>query len=137
KDTFYMYQSEWTDTPTLHLFPHWNWSRSDTIDVWAYTSADEVELFLNDRSLGTRRKGADDLHLAWRVPFVPGALRAVAASGSADSLEAVVRTAGAPAKIELVPDRSSIRADGRDLSFVTVNVLDEAGVLVPYADNLI
>ncbi|HEX7072093.1 MAG TPA: beta-galactosidase GalB [Rhodothermales bacterium] len=137
KDAYYLYKSLWTDEPVLHLLPHWNWSPGDTIDVWAYTSAEEVSLYLNDRLVGTQRKGSDDLHLAWRVPFVPGTLRAVAANAGGDSLEAIVRTAGAPAGLELLPDRATIHADGRDLSFVTVNVLDDAGVLVPYADNLI
>ena len=57
KDVYYMYQSEWTDTPVLHLFPHWNWKKGETVDVWAYyNQADEVELFLNGESLGVKSK---------------------------------------------------------------------------------
>ncbi|MBS1936131.1 MAG: glycoside hydrolase family 2 protein, partial [Bacteroidetes bacterium] len=78
KDVYYMYQSEWTDKTVLHIFPHWNWKQGDTVDVWAYYNhADEVELFLNGQSLGTRKKEGDDLHVKWRVPFQPGTLKAV------------------------------------------------------------
>ena len=137
KDPFYLYQSEWTTRPMLHVFPHWNWTPGDTIDVWAYTNGDEVELFLNGTSLGVRRKQADVFHLMWRVAYTPGTLRAVARRGGQVMATQEVKTAGAPARIELVPDRTRIRADGRDLSFVTVSVLDRAGVAVPAADHLI
>src|ERR1041385_5201271 len=70
-----MYQSEWTNKTVLHLLPHWNWKQGENIDVWAYfNNADEVELFLNGRSLGSKRKTGDDLHVAWRVPFEEGTL---------------------------------------------------------------
>src|SRR5947208_3607384 len=77
KDPFYLYQSVWTEQPMLHLLPHWNWTPGDTIDVWAYTNADEVELFLNGTSLGTKRKPEPVSHLMWRVAYTPGTLRAV------------------------------------------------------------
>lgn len=138
KDTYYMYQSEWTHKPVLHLLPHWNWKQEENIDVWAYfNNADEVELFLNGRSLGTKRKSGDDLHVAWRVPFEPGTLRAVSRKNGTTVLTKEVRTAEAPAKIELVADRKIIKANGTDLSFVTVRVLDKNGTLVPRADNLV
>jgi beta-galactosidase len=138
KDSYYMYQSEWTSKPVLHLLPHWNWKPSENIDVWAYfNNADEVELFLNGRSLGTKRKTGDDLHVAWRVPFEPGTLRAVSRKNGKVVLTKEVRTAEAPAAIELVPDRKIIKADGSDLSFVTVRVLDKNRTLVPRADNLV
>lgn len=137
KDPYYMYQSEWTNKPVLHVFPHWNWKQGDTIDVWAYTNADNVELFLNGRSLGTRRKEGDVMHLVWRVAYQPGVLRAVAHRNGQPAETQEVRTAGPAARIELTPDRSAIRADGKDLSFVTVNVVDKDGVLVPDADNLV
>ncbi len=137
KDVYYMYQSEWTDKPVLHLFPHWNWKKGDTVDVWAYTNCEEVELSLNGQSLGTKKKIGDDLHLMWKVPFTPGTLKAVGRSGGKEILTQEIKTAGAPAKIVLEADRNVISADGKDLSFVTVKVLDEAGTLVPNADNLI
>ncbi|QHV99978.1 beta-galactosidase GalB [Spirosoma endbachense] len=138
KDVYYLYQSEWTDKPVLHLFPHWNWPKGETVDVWAYYSqADEVELFLNDKSLGIRRKNGDDLHVMWRVSYEPGTLRIVSRKGGKSVLTRTVSTAGKPAKIQLIADRNTLKADGKDLSFVTVNVLDEQGNLVPDANHLI
>jgi len=137
KDPFYLYQSEWTDRPMLHVFPHWNWTAGDSIDVWAYTNGDEAELFLNGASLGVKRKPGDVSHLMWRVAYAPGTLRAVARKGRQMIATQEVKTAGAPARITLAPDRSALRADGSDLSFVTVSVLDRAGVPVPTADHLI
>src|SRR2546426_870306 len=137
KDPFYLYQSEWTTRPMLHVFPHWNWMGGDTIDVWAYTNGDEAELFLNGVSLGMKRKTDEVSHLMWRVAYTPGTLRAVARKGGHVMATQQVRTAGAPARIALAPDRSRLHADGDDLSFVTVTVLDRAGVPVPTADHLI
>jgi beta-galactosidase len=137
KDVFYMYQSEWTSKPVLHIFPHWNWKQGEPVDVWAYFNSDEVELFLNGKSLGTKQKSGDDLHVMWRVPFEPGTLKAVSRSNGRVVLTREVRTAGQPARIILSPDRSAIKADGSDLSFVTVKVVDANGTVVPGADNLV
>ncbi|PYO68165.1 MAG: glycoside hydrolase family 2 [Gemmatimonadetes bacterium] len=137
KDPFYLYQSEWTARPMLHVFPHWTWTPGDTVDVWAYTNGDEVELFLNGASLGAQRKAPDVFHLMWRVAYTPGTLRAVARKAGRVTATQVVRTAGAAARIALAPDRSALHADGNDLSFVTVSVLDRAGVAVPTADQLV
>ena len=136
KDAYYLYQSVWTDKPVLHLLPHWNWSPGDTVDVWAYYSqADEVELFLNDRSLGVQKKIGDSLHVQWRTVFEPGVLRAVSRKNGQQVLETLVQTAGIPARIELSVDRDKIQSDGSDLSFVTVRIVDEKGILVPNANN--
>jgi beta-galactosidase len=138
KDPFYFYQSEWTETPVLHLFPHWNWKAGETVDVVAYyNNADEVELFLNDRSQGTKRKQGDDMHVFWRLKFEPGALRAVSRRDGRVVLTKEVRTAAQASQIVLIPDRKTINADGVDLSFVTVKVVDRNGTLAPLADNLI
>ena len=137
KDPFYLYQSVWTDRPMLHLFPHWNWTPGDTIDVWVYTNAEQVELYLNGAFQGVRLKEGRVGHLMWRVAYRPGTLRAVARTGGQVTARAVVRTAGAPARIALTPDRARIRADGDDLSFVTVTVQDRRGVAVPTAEPLI
>ena len=137
KDSFYMYQSEWTSKPVLHLLPHWNWKQGEMVDVWAYFNGDEVELFLNGKSLGTKRKTGDDLHVSWRVPFEPGVLKAVSRRNGKVELTKEVSTAGEAAKLVLVPDRKIIQADGTDLSFVTVKVVDKNGVVVPRADNLV
>ena len=138
KDVYYMYQSEWTIKPVLHIFPHWNWKVGDTVDVWAYyNNADEVELFLNGKSLGVRKKLNDELHVMWQVPFEAGTLRAVSRMNGKTILTREIKTAGRPAKIELIADRKIIKADGKDLSFITVKILDNNGNLVPGADNLI
>ncbi|SMC38486.1 beta-galactosidase GalB [Pedobacter africanus] len=138
KDAYYMYQSEWTSKPVLHVFPHWNWTPGKTVDVWAYyNNADEVELFLNGKSLGTRSKQGDDLHVVWKVQYEPGTLKAVSRKNGRTVLVKEIHTAGKPAKIELVADRRAIAADGSDLSFVTVSILDDEGNLVPGADNLV
>jgi beta-galactosidase len=134
KDAYYMYQSEWTNKPVLHIFPHWNWNKGQTVDVWAYyNNADEVELFLNNKSLGTRKKQQDDLHVQWRVTYEPGILKAVSRKNGRTVLTKTIETAGVPARLELVPDKKIIHADGKDLSFVTVRVVDAKGNLVPNA----
>jgi beta-galactosidase len=137
KDVYYMYQSEWTSKPMLHLVPHWNWKQGETVDVWAYFNSDEVELFLNGKSLGTKRKSGDELHVSWRVPFEPGTLKAVSRRNGKLELTAEVATAGEPARLVLVPDRRTIKADGTDLSFVGVKVVDKNGLVVPQAENLV
>ncbi len=137
KDVYYMYQSEWTDKQVLHLFPHWNWSEGQVIDMVVYTNCAEVELFLNDKSLGVKKKEGDGLRITWQVAYEPGTVKAMGKTDDGKILTSEVRTAGKPAKIRLTADRAVINADGKDLSFITVDVLDENGILVPYADNLI
>ena len=135
KDVYYMYQSEWTTKPVLHLFPHWNWAAGQKIDVWVYTNCDEVELFLNGKSMGMKMRG-NELHLMWQLTYEPGTLKAVGKKGSEVLIEER-KTASEAAKIVLEPDRKTISADDRDLSFVTVKVLDKNGTLVPDAGNLV
>jgi beta-galactosidase len=138
KDVYYMYQSAWTHQPVLHIFPHWNWKTGDTIDVWAYyNNADEVELFLNGQSKGIRKKQLDEYHVMWRLPYTPGTLKAISRKNGNTVLTKTIQTAGAPARIVLQPDRKNIIADGKDLSFVTVRITDQAGNLVPDAGNLV
>lgn len=138
KDVYYMYQSTFTKTPVLHLYPHWNWKQGDTVDVISYyNNADEVELFLNGKSLGIQRKTGDDLHVKWHVPFAAGTLKAVSRKDGKTVLTKEVKTAGAAAKIILKADRNAIKADGKDLSFITATVVDNNGVMVPEANNLI
>ncbi|WP_369699890.1 glycoside hydrolase family 2 TIM barrel-domain containing protein [Flavobacterium sp. AED] len=136
KDVYYMYQSEWTNKTVLHLFPHWNWKAGQTVDVWAYyNNADEVELFLNGKSVGVRSKKGDDLHVMWRIPFQAGTLKAVSRKNGKTVLETEIKTAEAPATFKLSADRATINADGNDLSFVTVDITDANGVLSPNANN--
>ncbi len=136
KDVYYMYKSVFTDQPVLHIYPHWNWKQGDMVDVIAYyNNADEVELYLNNKSLGIRKKTGDDLHVKWAVPFEPGTLKAISRKNGKTVLTAEVKTAGAPAKIVLKADRHMINADGKDLSFITATIEDKDGTKAPRADN--
>jgi len=138
KDVYYMYQSEWTNKPVLHLFPHWNWTPGQTVDLWAYyNNADEVELFINGASQGVKKKEDGVFHVFWRVIYEPGAVKVVARKDGKEIMQKEIRTAREPAQIRLTPDRSTIQANGTDLSFVTVEVVDADGNLCPLADNLI
>jgi beta-galactosidase len=137
KNNFFYYQSKWSDTDVLHLSPHWNWrgKEGQPIDVWCFSNAESVELFLNGKSLG--RKGTPrNGHLQWSVPFEPGTLEA---RGKRDgrSLATKMVTTGAPASIALTPDRSRIAADGQDVAVITVTALDAKDREVPDAIDLI
>ncbi|SNR31111.1 beta-galactosidase GalB [Lutibacter flavus] len=136
KDVYYMYQSEWTDKPVLHVFPHWNWKVGNDVDIWAYYSqADEVELFLNNESLGIKKKEGDELHVMWRVPFKKGVLKAISRKDGKVVLVKEIKTAEEASQISLNADRNTIKPDGVDLSFITVSVLDKNGTMVPNAMN--
>ncbi|WP_231490906.1 beta-galactosidase GalB [Pedobacter sp. Leaf170] len=145
KDSYYMYQSEWTNKPVLHILPHWNLpfgqaerEQGKPVEVWAYyNNADEVELYLNGKSLGKKSKQGEDLHVKWDVKYEPGTLKAVSRKAGKEVLVREIKTAGAAAKIELIADRKNIKADGVDLSFITVRILDADGNVVPNADNLV
>lgn len=138
KDIYYLYQSEWTDTPVLHLFPHWNWTPGEQIDMWCYyNNADEVELFINGKSQGIRTKDANHLHVVWNATFEPGTVKVVARKDGVETATQEIHTAGEPAQIRLTPDRSTIKNNGTDLSFVTVEILDKDGNLCPNAENLV
>ena len=139
KDRFYLYQALWRpDHPMAHIVPHWSWPerQGQVTPVHVFTSGDEAELFLNGRSLGRKKKGAFEYRLRWDdVVYEPGTLEVVAYKGGKRWAGDIVKTAGAAAALEAVPDRDVIAADARDLSFVTVRILDRAGVLAPRANN--
>lgn len=159
KDAFYIYQSQWVDVdehPMVHLLPHWNWEDDDSIKtdgkirVQAYSNAASVELFLNGESLGKKEflqletsdgrpyQEAEDGHiyLEWEVEYKPGRLEAVARDTDGNEIARdVVETTGDPAKVELTPDRQVITADGYDLSYITVDIMDADGRVVPTASN--
>jgi len=138
KDVYYMYQSEWTTKPVLHLFPHWNWQKNQKVDVWAYyNNADEVELFLNGKSLGKKAKQNDDLHISWRVKFEPGTIKAISRKNGKVVLEKEIHTAGEASKIDLKADKTTLKNDTYDLVYVTVSITDKDGNLVPNADHKI
>lgn len=138
KHVYYMYQSEWTDKDVLHVFPHLNWTKGQTVDVWAYyNNADEVELFLNGVSQGVKKKADNVFHVSWRLTYQPGTIKVVSRLNGNDVMTKEITTAGEPAQIKLTPDRTVLNADGTDLSFVSVEILDKDGNLCPNADNLV
>lgn len=138
KDVYYLYQSEWSNKQVLHLFPHWNWTAGQDVDMWCYyNQADEVELFVNGKSQGVKAKDENHLHVVWRVKYEPGSVKVVARKDGKVVGEKEIRTAGEPKKIRLIPDRNTLNADGKDLSFVTVEIVDAEGNLCPLADNLV
>ncbi|MDH6622331.1 beta-galactosidase [Streptomyces sp. LBL] len=176
KDMYHLFRSQWAGEPMVHLLPMtWNHDEGDTVEVWAYANVDTVELFLNGRSLGTRRfdtkrttdgrayretteatgddktftdgpypgsytspnGSAGKLHLTWKVPYKPGELKAVARRNGKVVATDVLRTAGQPHAVRLTADRTSLAADGRSLVFVTADIVDARGVVVPDAEHLI
>ncbi|MDX3641254.1 glycoside hydrolase family 2 TIM barrel-domain containing protein [Streptomyces sp. MB09-02B] len=176
KDMYHLFRSQWTSEPMVHLLPMtWNHAEGDTVEVWAYSNVATVELFLNGKSLGTRRfdekqtldgrsyletteptgddktftdgpypgsytspnGSAGKLHLTWKVPYTPGELKAVARRDGRVVATDVLRTAGAPHAVRLTTDRRSLPADGRSLAFVTAEIVDARGVVVPDAEHLI
>ena len=161
KDAYYLYQSLWTARPVLHLFPHWNWPgrEGQVIPVVAYTNCNSLELFLNGRSLGEKRREfpaqgtsggwntyalpvvaatTGDLHFSWDVPYEPGQLLALGRLRNGEgACVASVRTAGPPAAIRLSVDRDTITADPGDVAHVTFEIVDSAGTVVPTAGNLV
>jgi beta-galactosidase len=140
KDRYYLYQSQWTNKPMVHILPHWNWNgfEGKKIPVWCYSNCESVELFLNGKSLGEKKfSNTKELHLAWNVPYSPGTLKAVAKNNGKIICIDEVQTAGDPDKIILIPDRKEISADGKDLSFLKVEIVDKDGRICPNADNLV
>ena len=139
KDRFFIYQARWRpDLPMAHLLPHWNWPDrvGQVTPVFVYTSGDEAELFLNGKSLGRRQRGPLEYRLRWDdVKYEPGELHVVAYQHGRKWAEDVVKTTGAPARVLLAADRAALTADGSDLSFVTVTIADQGGLLVPRSRN--
>jgi len=141
KDRFYLYQSRWRpQLPSAHILPHWTWpDRVGKITpVHVYSSGDEAELFINNKSLGKRKKTAYEYRFRWdEVVYQPGELKVVTYKNGKQWAKDIVRTAGKPAALQLIADRSNITADGKDLSFITIRVIDNKGVIVPEAANKI
>ena len=161
KDRFYLYQSQWTTKPMVHVLPHWNWKGMEgkEIPVFSYTNCDEVELFVNGKSYGKKIKGIDKTpipinfidweggryqgdfmspyRLHWNVPYQAGEIKVVGFIDGKKVTEKQIKTAGKPARIELIADRELIKSDGEDMVFVTVRIVDKEGNLCPNSDNLI
>ena len=137
KNIYYYYQSWWTDKDVLHISPHWNWpgKEGQKMDVWVNTNADDVELFLNGKSLG-KKKMPRNSHLKWEIVYEPGVLKAVATKNGR-IITNQVETTGDPVDVVLMPYKTTLFADGKDATVVNVCVLDGKGREVPTANNLI
>ena len=138
KDNFFYYKSWWGQEPVLHLFPHWNWDQRDgePISVWVHSNLDSVELFLNDKSQGSK-KVKPLTHLEWSVKYEPGVIEA---RGTRDGKVVIVEkreTTGDPVAIKVTADRTEINADGDDVAVLKVEVLDKQGRTIPTAHNMI
>ena len=136
KDSFYYYQSWWTDKPVLHVFPHWNWPGMEgkEIAVWVYSNLDKVELFLNGESLGAKDMKKDS-HVAWNVKYAPGTIEARGFKGDKVVMTAKRETTGSPATLVMNADRTELSADGEDVAMFSVEVHDAQGRVVPITDN--
>lgn len=144
KDNFYLYKSHWSEKPVLHLLPHWNWEHSSLkeIPVMCYTNYPEVELFVNGKSYGKKTKDSSELYtryrIKWDVAYEQGEIKAIAYNSAGKAVEeCIVKTAGKPHSIRFSADRSEITADGRDLSYITVEIVDKDGNLCPHASSML
>lgn len=159
KDRYYLYRSHWNpEAETLHILPHWTWPgrEGETTPVFVYTNYPEAELFINGKSQGRRKKdlsiGIDSTYtdsakasferqkryrLMWLdTKYEPGTVKVVAYDINGNAVaEKEISTAGKPYAIKLIPDRTQLKADGKDMAFVTVQVVDKEGRLVPHASN--
>ena len=137
KNNYYYYQAWWSDKDVLHICPHWNWKGKEgqAIDVWCQSNCDDVELFLNGKSLGKKTMRRNS-HLEWKVPYEPGVLEAKG-SKKGKPLSARIKTTGETARVQLTPDRALIDADGEDICIINVTAFDASGREVPVADNMI
>lgn len=138
KDHYYLYQSLWSSSPMVHLLPHWTHPGMEGVEipVVAYTNASEVELLLNNRSLGTKKMGAEG-QLVWKVPYTPGTLQAIARKDGKVVATNSVTTAGAAAALRLLADKETVIANKRSVIHVEVQITDSKGVMVPEANHLV
>jgi beta-galactosidase len=138
KDGYYAYKAAWKNTPMVHLFPHWNWpgKEGDSIKVHCYTNCEEVELFLNGKSIG-KQKAVPYAKLIWGLIYKPGKLEASGYNKGKIVTKDVVETTTAPAQISLNSDCNKLKADGRDVAVIKIAIKDAKGRVVPTANNLV
>ena len=134
KDEAWYLKSWWTDEPTLHIFPHWNLQghEGETIELWAYSNCDEVELIVNGQKLG-RQTMPKNRHLKWNATYQPGRVVAYGYKNGKRILTETIETTKPAVKTMLKADRNEITADGRDLAVITIEVQDQKGRIVPDA----
>ncbi|MBA4154130.1 beta-galactosidase GalA [Flavobacterium sp.] len=137
KNIYYYYQSWWSTKDVLHISPHWNWPEKvgKPIDVWVNSNADDVELFLNGKSLGKKTMPRNS-HLEWQVTYEPGTLEAVGYK-KGKKITTKVETTGNAYAVVLSPDKTILTADGKDATVFNISITDEKGREVPYADNMV
>ena len=137
KNIYYYYQSWWTDKDVLHISPHWNWKgkEGEPIDVWVNSNADNVELFLNGKSLGKKDMPRNG-HLNWMVNYAPGTLEAIAFK-KGKKIQSKIETTGKPVEVVISPYKTTMQADGKDATVINISVVDKEGREVPDANNLI
>ena len=140
KDLYYLYQSQWTTKPMVHILPHWTHPKVElgtNIPVWVYSNCDEVELFFNRTSLGKQKPGLawDKMQCQWMVPWKPGELKAVGYKNGKAVSEKIIRTANAPSKIKLTVDGEPLNSKGKDIVQVRVTTTDKDGEMYPYGEN--
>ncbi|PWD99047.1 glycoside hydrolase family 2 TIM barrel-domain containing protein [Marinilabilia rubra] len=140
KDLYYLYQSQWTDEPMVHILPHWthpSMEEGTDIPVWVYSNCDEVELFLNGKSLGKERPGNnwDEMQCEWMVGWSPGELKAIGYNDGFVVAEQTIKTADAPGRIALSVDGEPLKERGKDIVQIRVATLDQKGEFYPYGEN--
>ncbi|MES2410674.1 MAG: beta-galactosidase GalA [Bacteroidota bacterium] len=137
KNIYYYYQSWWTNEDVLHISPHWNWPDKigKSIDVWVNTNADNVELFLNGKSLGKKQMPRNS-HLQWQVIYEPGTLEAIAYK-KGKKIITKVETTGQASKVVVSPDKTTMLADGKDANVINISFVDKDGKEVPDANNMV
>ncbi|MCF8362667.1 MAG: DUF4982 domain-containing protein [Prolixibacteraceae bacterium] len=138
KDTYYFYQSQWTNEPMVHILPHWTWPGKEgmTIPVWTYSNCDEVELFLNGKSLG-KKKNKGEMNLSWDVQYSPGTIKAIGTNNGDTAAEKSIETALEPESIQIIADKKVMIANGESCIHLEINVVDKNKKFVPTANNLI
>jgi beta-galactosidase len=124
----------------VHILPHWNWMDrvGEITPVHVFTSGDEAELFLNGKSLGRKKKGQYEYRLRWdSVKYEPGELKVIAYKNGKKWAENSVKTTDSPSQLLALANHTLIKADGKDLAFITVQVTDKNGLVVPRSNNQI
>jgi beta-galactosidase len=145
KDRYYLYQSKWSDKPMLHILPHWTWADriGQNVPIYCYTNYPKAELFVNGKSMGVQQKDKNKKYNRYRiiwndVVYEPGEIKVVAYDANDKAVaEQIIKTAGEPFSIKLTADRNTVKADGKDLVFVTVDILDKQGNLCTRASNFL
>ncbi|WP_111709772.1 glycoside hydrolase family 2 TIM barrel-domain containing protein [Lutibacter citreus] len=140
KDLFYLYQSQWTTKPMVHILPHWTHPTiklGTEIPVWVYSNCDEVELFFNGKSLGKQQPGKnhDEMQCDWMVPWKPGELKAIAYKDGVEVTQKIIRTSNPPSKIKLSIDGKPLMNKKNDIVQVRVTATDNKGEMYPYGEN--